>query len=90
MEIGKFEVGNKDFLNIKKHCYNLMGLFNTSTRVFDGLMYLTVIVGGGLFLVYGKILPGDMVAYVMYVSTLSHNPQNYRVCRAVSARYDGY
>lgn len=70
MEIGKFEVGNKDFLNIKKHCYNLMGLFNTSTRVFDGLMYLTVIVGGGLFLVYGKILPGDMVAYVMYVSTL--------------------
>lgn len=70
MEIGKFEVGNKDFLNIKKHCYSLMGLFNTSTRVFDGLMYLTVIVGGGLFLVYGKILPGDMVAYVMYVSTL--------------------
>ena len=70
MEIGKFEVGNKDFLNIKKHCYNLMGLFNTSTRVFDGLMYLTVILGGGLFLVYRKILPGDMVAYVMYVSTL--------------------
>ncbi len=70
VEIDKFEEGNREFLNIKKHCYNLMGLFNTSTRVFDGLMYLTVILGGGMFLIYGKILPGDMVAYVMYVSTL--------------------
>ena len=33
-------------------------------------MYLTVIIGGGIFLMNGKILPGDMVAYVMYVSTL--------------------
>ena len=48
----------------------LMGIFNTSTRVFDGLMYLTIIIGGGFFLMDGKILPGDMVAYVMYVSTL--------------------
>lgn len=48
----------------------LMGIFSTSTRVFDGLMYLTIIIGGGFFLMDGKILPGDMVAYVMYVSTL--------------------
>ena len=47
-----------------------MGLFQTSTRVFDGLMYLTVLVGGGLFLINRKIQPGDMVAYVMFVSTL--------------------
>ena len=31
---------------------------------------MTVIIGGGIFLMNGKILPGDMVAYVMYVSTL--------------------
>ena len=48
----------------------LMGIFNTSTRIFDGLMYLTIIIGGGFFLMDGRILPGDMVAYVMYVSTL--------------------
>ena len=48
----------------------LMGMFNTSTRVFDGLMYLVVILGGGYFLMEQQILPGDMVAYVMYVSTL--------------------
>jgi ATP-binding cassette subfamily B protein len=70
LESEKFEQGNQEFLNIKTYTYMLMGVFNTSTRVFDGLMYLTIIIGGGFFLMDGKILPGDMVAYVMYVSTL--------------------
>lgn len=70
LETEKFEQGNQEFLHIKTYTYMLMGLFNTSTRVFDGLMYLTIIIGGGFFLMDGKILPGDMVAYVMYVSTL--------------------
>ena len=38
--------------------------------LFDGLMYLVVILAGGLSLVYGKISAGDLVAYVLYVSTL--------------------
>lgn len=70
LESQKFEEGNQDFLKIKTRSYMLMGIFSTSTRVFDGLMYLTIIIGGGFFLMDGKILPGDMVAYVMYVSTL--------------------
>ncbi len=70
MENAKFEVGNRTFLDIKKYSYKIMGLFQTSTRAFDGLMYITVIIGGGFFLISGKILPGDMVAYVMYISTL--------------------
>lgn len=69
-ENAKFEVGNHKFLDIKKYSYMLMGIFQTSTRIFDGLMYLTVIIGGGIFLIKGKILPGDMVAYIMYISTL--------------------
>ncbi len=70
LESQKFEDGNQEFLKIKTYTYNLMGIFSTSTRVFDGLMYLTIIIGGGFFLMNGKILPGDMIAYVMYVSTL--------------------
>ncbi|MCM1184641.1 MAG: ABC transporter ATP-binding protein/permease [Roseburia sp.] len=70
LESRKFEEGNQEFLKIKTYTYWLMGMFNTSTRIFDGLMYLTIIIGGGFFLMEGKILPGDMVAYVMYVSTL--------------------
>lgn len=70
LESAKFEEGNQEFLKIKTYTYRLMGMFNTSTRIFDGLMYLTIIIGGGFFLMDGRILPGDMVAYVMYVSTL--------------------
>lgn len=70
LEAQKFEDGNQEFLKIKTHAYMIMGIFSTSTRVFDGFMYLAVILGGGFFLMDGRILPGDMVAYVMYVTTL--------------------
>lgn len=33
-------------------------------------MYLVVILAGGLSLVYGRITAGDMVAYMLYVTTL--------------------
>ncbi|MCD7857300.1 MAG: ABC transporter ATP-binding protein/permease [Clostridiales bacterium] len=66
----KFEESNQQFLAIKKKGYYAMAAFGTSTRLFDGLMYLVVIVAGGLSLVYGRISAGDLVAYVLYVSTL--------------------
>lgn len=70
VEVEKFEKGNQKFLDIKKETYRYMATFQTATRAFDGLMYLVVILAGGLFLVNGIITPGDLVAYVMYVSTL--------------------
>lgn len=70
LENEKFEKGNQTFQKIKKKTYQYMALFQTSTRLFDGLMYLVVILAGGLFLVYGKIAAGDLVAYMLYVSTL--------------------
>lgn len=69
-ENAKFEVGNQTFKKIKTRGYYAMGAFNTSTRLFDGLMYIVVIVAGGLFLVYDKISAGDLVAYILYVTTL--------------------
>lgn len=70
LENEKFEEGNQAFQRIKKKTYQYMALFQTSTRLFDGLMYLVVILAGGLFLVYGRIDAGDLVAYMLYVSTL--------------------
>ncbi len=66
----KFAEGNRDFENIKTLTYYAMAAFNTSTRLFDGLMYLVVILAGGLALVYRVINAGDLVSYVLYVSTL--------------------
>ena len=70
MEAEKFAEGNAAFQRIKKQTYHFMALFQSSTRLFDGLMYLVVVLAGGLFVIYGHITPGDLVAYVLYVSTL--------------------
>ena len=69
-EKAKFTRGNQEFQHIKKLTYKAMAAFQASTRLFDGLMYLLVVLGGGLFVIRGAISPGDLVAYVMYVSTL--------------------
>ena len=70
IELEKFAEGNHRMKEIKKERYRAMANFNMSTRLFDGLMYTITIAAGGLFLVKGKITPGDLVAYVLYVTTL--------------------
>ncbi len=69
-ELDKFQKENVKFLGIKREFYRSMAGFNTVTKIFDGMMYLVVILGGGLFMIQGKIQPGDLIAYVMYVNTL--------------------
>ena len=70
IEIEKFRRDNLKFLEIKKKNYLYMGGFQTTIRMFDGLMYMVVILAGGIFVIRGLIDPGDLVAYTMYVSTL--------------------
>jgi ATP-binding cassette subfamily B protein len=70
VEKQKFEVDNATFLRTKQEAYRFMADFHISTRAFDGLMYLLVLVAGGAFMVKGFIEPGDLIAYMMYVSTL--------------------
>ena len=70
VEIEKFQKDNLNFLDIKKNTYFYMASFQDTVRVFDGLMYLVVILAGGIFMVKGRIAPGDLVAYTLYVSTL--------------------
>lgn len=66
----KFEEDNRKFYLIKKDTYKFMAAFHTTTRAFDGLMYLVLLIAGGIFMIKGKIAPADLVAYVMYVTTL--------------------
>ncbi len=70
IEEQKFARDNRSFLDIKKESYKYMGLFNTTVKMFDGIMYLAVLVAGGIFMIKGYILPGDLVAYMLYVTTL--------------------
>lgn len=70
VEIQKFDKDNQEFLKIKRHTYKYMAAFQNTIRIFDGLMYVVVIVAGGIFMIKGLIAPADLVAYTMYVTTL--------------------
>lgn len=70
IENEKFMYENNKFLGIKKSFYKSMAGFNTVTRIFDGLMYIVLIVTGGYFMMNGKIHPQDLIVYVMYVQSL--------------------
>lgn len=70
LESEKFEKGNKKFFDTKRISYFYMAGFQTSNRFFEGIMYLTVVVAGGIFMIKGSIDPADLTAYLLYVSTL--------------------
>ena len=69
LEQKKFDNNNKQFYDVKKLSYRYMGAFSTSTRLFDGLIYAVVVIAGSLFMIDGKINVGDLVAYLLYVTT---------------------
>lgn len=70
VELEKFQKDNLQFLSIKRKTYFYMAAFQDTVRMFDGLMYMVVIIAGGIFMVKGLIVPGDLVAYTLYVTTL--------------------
>ena len=70
MEQEKFRRGNDGFLAIKRNAYRYMAGFQSSTRIFDGIMYIAVVVAGALFMIYRQITAADLMAYLLYVTTL--------------------
>ncbi|MBR2926604.1 MAG: ABC transporter ATP-binding protein [Clostridia bacterium] len=70
LEQEKFDEGNRRFLDLKSQRYRIMAAFHSSTRMFDGIMYIVVVVAGAIFLLKGGISTADYIAYLMFVSTL--------------------
>src|SRR3712207_1543282 len=70
VEREKFTRENNKFLSIKSLFYKSMAGFNTINRAVDGAMYLVLVVFGGIQIIRGRLEPGDMLAYIMYVTTL--------------------
>lgn len=70
LEIKKFHVENLKFLDIKREFYTHFAGFQATYRIFDGLMYLTVIILGGYLMKKSAITVGDMFLYTLYISML--------------------
>ncbi len=70
VEKEKFDVGAKKFLKIKRKSYRYMANFNTTMRMFDGVMYMIVVAIGAIFMGKKITTPGDFTASLLLVSTL--------------------
>ena len=70
LEQEKFNKSNKKLLRIKSKAYHAMGGFQSSTRLFDGIMYILVVTAGGIFLAHGEISIAEYSVYLLFVSTL--------------------
>ena len=69
-EIDKFEGGNQNFLLIKKDFYIAMASFTSTTSLFEGLMYLVVLVLGGWGIINNQFDPANLIVFIMYINML--------------------
>ena len=70
IEINKFEGGNQHFLTIKRDFYVAMASFTSTTSLFEGLMYLVVLVFGGIGIIQNQFNPSSLIVFIMYINML--------------------
>ena len=70
IEEDKFRKGNLRFLDLKAESYKVMAQFGTSNRIFDGLMYIIIVMAGALLIGKGELSLGDFTAYLLYATVL--------------------
>ena len=69
-ELSKFDKANNNFVNARMKAYHYLGLFNSVMGLGTDLLYLVVLVAGGLFYYYEKIDLTDFLTYILYISML--------------------
>lgn len=68
VEKSKFQRGNMEFLQTKETSYFIMGKFFSGNGFFQGILYLTVILLGGIFISNGGLNVSDLVVYILYIN----------------------
>ncbi len=64
----KFQKYNDEFQLARAAAYKVMGIFFSGMSFFMDVLYLIVLVAGGLFFYYGKIDVGEFAAYLLYIN----------------------
>ena len=78
IEEKKFDKSNLAFLESKRDNYKQMALFHSGNNFFEGLLFVTVIVAGGVFIAKGQMTVEDMAIYALYINIFI-NPVNVLV-----------
>lgn len=68
LEREKFHKSNCEFLVSKINVYKLMGSFHAWNSLFEGLLYVVIIVSGGVFIAKGSLKISDLAIYVLYIN----------------------
>ena len=68
-EMSKFEEGNQAFLATKCNSYFIMGRFFSGNGFFQGVLYLSVVLVGGLLISQGSLTLVDLTVYILYINT---------------------
>ena len=72
VESEKFSKTNLAFLMSKIETYKTMGNFHAWNSLFEGLLYVVVIVSGGVFIAEGSLKITDLAVYVLYINIFIH------------------
>jgi len=67
IESEKFKSSNVEFLDSKETGYKIMGSFHAGNNFFEGLLYVTVLVFGGIFIANGTMQLTDLAVYALYI-----------------------
>jgi ATP-binding cassette subfamily B protein len=68
IESEKFQQGNQAFLHTKEDSYLIMGKFFSGNNFFQGILYLSVILAGGIFISQKSLDVSDLVIYILYIN----------------------
>ncbi|MDD6043592.1 MAG: ABC transporter ATP-binding protein [Eubacteriaceae bacterium] len=67
-ESRKFSKANEKLKSARYSAYKAMGIFNSGMGLFMDMLYLIILVAGGLFFFYGRINAGEFAAYLLYIT----------------------
>lgn len=70
LEREKFSESNLRFLDSKVSSYRIMGSFRAGTSFFEGLLFITVLVSGGLFIANGSLKVTELAVYALYINII--------------------
>ncbi len=65
----KFDDSNESFKQVRGKAYKAMGIFHSGMTFMTDIMYLAVLLAGGLFFYFGKINSGDFAAFILYTTS---------------------
>lgn len=67
-ELEKFDISNQKFIDARSSCFKSMAKFFSSSQFITDVFNVLVILGGGLFLYFGKMELVDITTFIVSIS----------------------